>query len=203
MAAPSAGTACALWKQRRLRTPAKPKPVNVARVSFLPSEGAIMPDTLSVSKQPDFRTRYHAHRWPLSGHRQNHAPTLFPLVCARTMSAHGLVGFSETAKPPGCDSQRLCLRPPSVPHEGTARLGCRLLHGPTKLFCQALMALSGQVVLLRCARIVCRRCAATVWPGVMRCPTCGALSPTSEIRAAILSPSAFVLLSLLALIVTL
>jgi hypothetical protein len=52
-------------------------------------------------------------------------------------------------------------------------------------------------------RLVCRRCAATVWPGVMRCPTCGALSPTSEIRAAILSPSAFVLVGLLALIVTL
>src|SRR5262249_56214498 len=38
------------------------------------------------------------------------------------------------------------VRPPSVPHEDTARLGCRPIPQRTdRAFCQALMALSGRV----------------------------------------------------------
>jgi len=40
------------------------------------------------------------------------------------------------------------------------------------------------------ARLICRRCAADVH-NTMRCRTCGAMHPTSELRAALLSPSAF------------
>jgi hypothetical protein len=45
-------------------------------------------------------------------------------------------------------------------------------------------------------RLVCRCCAADV-QNTMRCRTCGALHPTSELRAAILSPSAFATYSLI------
>src|SRR5262249_9805829 len=45
-------------------------------------------------------------------------------------------------------------------------------------------------------RLVCRCCAADV-QSTMRCGTCRALHPTSELRAAILSPSVFVGYSLI------
>src|SRR5262249_52806732 len=66
--------------------------------------------------------------------------------CFRSFALRTLSATSETAKPPGCDSQWLCRRPPFVPHENTARLGCRPIPPRTdKAFCQALMALSGRV----------------------------------------------------------
>src|SRR5437763_9100416 len=40
-------------------------------------------------------------------------------------------------------------------------------------------------------RLICTRCRADV-EGVLRCRRCGALCPTSQIGAALLSPSAFV-----------
>jgi purine-nucleoside phosphorylase len=42
----------------------------------------------------------------------------------------------------------------------------------------------------RMDRLVCRRCSADV-QNIIRCGTCGAMHPTSELRAALLSPSAF------------
>ena len=36
----------------------------------------------------------------------------------------------------------------------------------------------------------CRHCAADVQAGAMHCPKCGVFSPTSELAAAMLSPSA-------------
>lgn len=52
-------------------------------------------------------------------------------------------------------------------------------------------------------RLTCRHCAATVQPGAMRCLRCGVSYPTSELKAAIFSPSAFALFALaLALLVT-
>ena len=52
--------------------------------------------------------------------------------------------------------------------------------------------------------LTCRYCAATVQAGARRCHFCGASYPTSELRAYILSPSAFAFVTLLvALLVTL
>jgi hypothetical protein len=48
-------------------------------------------------------------------------------------------------------------------------------------------------------RLVCRRCAADV-QNTFRCHTCGAMHPTSELRAALLSPSAFGFYSLVLLV---
>jgi hypothetical protein len=44
--------------------------------------------------------------------------------------------------------------------------------------------------------LICRRCAADV-RNTMRCQCCGAVHPTPELRAAILSPSAFAAYSLI------
>jgi hypothetical protein len=51
-------------------------------------------------------------------------------------------------------------------------------------------------------RLICRRCNADV-RNTLRCRACGALHPTSELRAAVLSPSAAAFYSILALLVAL
>jgi uncharacterized protein (DUF983 family) len=52
----------------------------------------------------------------------------------------------------------------------------------------------------RLARLICTNCRADV-KSVLRCRACGALYPTSEIGAAMLSPSAFVFYIIVSVVV--